>query len=269
VTHQQTTVGDPESKPMMELRRTFNTAAQDYETCRPSYPQALVQDVIDLSGIPANGEILEIGCGTGRATRLFAERGYRMVCLDLGQDLIEVAKSTLQDADNVTFILTEFEDFEPAGFTFDLIIAATSFHWISPDAQYIRTAALLKPTGALAVFRHRHVGQDQGFFAEVQRVYEACAPSLVAPAALDTSDRLTPGADLYDPPIHRDSPWSQAYTAEEYIRLLSTYSDHIALPDDERTQLFGAIGELIDARYDGRVVKQYEAVLDLRKKQKG
>ncbi len=257
----------PDSKSMMELKSTFNSAAADYETSRPGYPQSLVDDVIRLSGIPARGEVLEIGCGTGRATRLFATRGYRMVCLDLGRDLVKIAKSALRDAGDVTFILTEFEEYEPAGRTFDLIIAATSFHWIRPEAQYIRTATLLKPGGALAVFRHLHVGQDRGFFAEVQETYRACAPSLVAPvAASDRGDHQITGADLYEPPIHREYPWSQEYTAGEYIRLLGTYSDHIALPGDERARLFSEISELIDDKYDGRIVKQYVAVLDLRKK---
>jgi SAM-dependent methyltransferase len=252
---------------MMELRSTFNLAAADYETSRPGYPQALVDDVLSLSGIPARGEILEIGCGTGRATRLFAARGYRMVCLDLGRDLVEIARSALRDADDVTFILTEFEEYEPAGHTFDLIIAATSFHWIHAEAQYVRTAALLKPSGALAVFRHLHVGQDRGFFAEVQEIYKACAPSLVAPLAeSDRSDQQIPGAGLYEPPIHREYPWSQEYTAGEYVRLLGTYSDHIALPGDERARLFREISKLIDEKYDGRILKEYVAVLDLRKK---
>ena len=259
----------PESRPMIELRSTFNSAAADYESTRPSYPQALVQDVIDLSGIPANGAILEIGCGTGRATRLFAARGYRMVCLDLGRDLIEIAKSTLRDADNVTFVLTEFEDYQPVRQSFDLIISATSFHWVRPDAQYTRTAALLRSTGALAVFTNRHVGRDQGFFAEVDEIYRACAPSMVlAVAVRDEREGPLPGADLYDPPIHRAYPWSQEYTAEEYVRLLGTYSDHIALPDDQRGRLLGEIRKLIETRYDGRIMKQHEAVLDLRRKPK-
>lgn len=251
----------------MELRRTFNVAAPDYETFRPSYPQSLAQDVIDLSGIPAAGTILEIGCGTGQATRLFAARGYRMVCLDIGPDMVEIAKARFRDQPNVTFVVTEFEEFDPAGHTFDLIIAGTSFRWIRPEAQYVKTSAFLKPGGALAVFANQHVGRDRGFFAEVQEIYRLYAPSLATPAAVrDARDGPIPGSDLYDAPMVRRVPWSQEYTAEQYVRLLGTYSDHIALPEDQRRRLLREIARLIETRYGGKVVKHHEAVLDLRKK---
>ena len=58
------------------LRTTFNTSAEWYDQIRPGYPEALVDDVISLSAIPEDGRILEIGCGTGKATEMFASRGY-------------------------------------------------------------------------------------------------------------------------------------------------------------------------------------------------
>ena len=54
------------------------------------------------------------------------------------------------------------------------------------------------------------------------------------------------------------------YSSEQYIRLLSTYSDHIALPDENRHLLFEGIANLIERKYNGRITKHYEAVLDLR-----
>ncbi len=192
-----------------------------------------------------------------------------MVCLDIGPDLVEIAKARFRDQPNVTFVVTGFEEYDSAGHTFDLIIAGTSFHWIRPEARYVKTSALLKPDGALAVFANQHVGRDQGFFAEVQEIYRLHAPSLVVPAAArDTPDGPIPGTDLYEPPIVRRVPWSQEYTAEQYVRLLGTYSDHIALPDDRRRRLLREIGRLIETRYDGKVVKRYETVLDLRKKRR-
>jgi SAM-dependent methyltransferase len=73
------------------LRETFNRSADVYDRIRPGYPDTLVDDVIRLSGIPDQGHILEIGCGTGKATEPFALRGYWMDCLDIGRDLAAVA----------------------------------------------------------------------------------------------------------------------------------------------------------------------------------
>jgi SAM-dependent methyltransferase len=69
------------------LRTTFNNSAEWYDQVRPGYPEALIDDVIRLSAIPAGGQILEIGCGTGKATEMFASRRYAMLCLDIGVDL--------------------------------------------------------------------------------------------------------------------------------------------------------------------------------------
>ncbi len=52
----------------LQLRTTFDRVALLYERARPGYPEKLFDDVVSLSGIPPNGWILEIGCGTGQAT---------------------------------------------------------------------------------------------------------------------------------------------------------------------------------------------------------
>ncbi len=71
-------------------RTTFNNVADLYDEVRPGYPEALIEDALTLSGIPPDGRILEIGCGTGKATLPFARRGYAMLCLELGDKLAAV-----------------------------------------------------------------------------------------------------------------------------------------------------------------------------------
>jgi 2-polyprenyl-3-methyl-5-hydroxy-6-metoxy-1,4-benzoquinol methylase len=63
-------------------RITFEEVAELYDQVRPSYPEELVDDALALSGIPAGGQILEIGCGPGNATIPFARRGYRIVGIE-------------------------------------------------------------------------------------------------------------------------------------------------------------------------------------------
>jgi hypothetical protein len=50
---------------------------------------------------------------------------------------------------------------------YDLVIAATSFHWVDPKVAYVKSAAVLKPLGALAVFSNTPVRKKKGFFARV------------------------------------------------------------------------------------------------------
>jgi SAM-dependent methyltransferase len=117
-------------------------------------------DVVTLSAIPAEGRILEIGCGTGQATIPFAQRGYKMICLDLGPALAAIAAQNCRPYPNVQIIVTSFEDFPATPDEFDLVISATAFHWIPAEIGYPKAARVLKDSGALAIFSNEHPGQD-------------------------------------------------------------------------------------------------------------
>src|SRR5436309_1542968 len=71
------------------LRRTFDTAADLYDAARPSYPDELFEDVVELARLEPGARLLEIGCATGKATRPFLERGFPVVCVELGSRLAE------------------------------------------------------------------------------------------------------------------------------------------------------------------------------------
>ena len=245
-----------------ELKTTFNTAAVLYEEVRPGYPENLIRDVVDLSCIEHHSKVLEVGCGTGKATQSFAERGYELTCLDIGADLIAVAKEKLKAYSNVSFVAQAFEAWKPKG-RFDLIISATAFHWVDPKVRYLKAHEVLESNGCLAVFSNQHVRKDEGFFAEVQHLYDR----YYLPMTADCPTHATnfPGVETFEDPIKRAYPWTQTYSTEQYIKLLNTYSDHIALPDENKRLLFEGIADLIKTKYDGQITKHYRSVLDLRK----
>jgi|SRR5579862_1036160 len=249
------------------LKKTFDTVPTLYDSRRPGYPAALIEDILRLSHIPAQGNILEIGCGTGQATQPFADRGYHMTCLDIGTNLAAMASRKFQGCDNVTVIAESFESWNSKTTKYDLAIAATSFHWLDPAIRYTKVSQVLRHGGSLAVFSNVHVRRDEGFFAEVQNIYRKIAPSLCQTKSKGPeSQGIEPGLDLFKKPIIKRYPWDEQYTAEEYIALLGTYSDHINLPKREREQLFRAIAELINASYQGVIIKHYESMLELRRR---
>jgi len=65
------------------LRRRFDDAAESYHRARPDYPERLFDDLVSLAGLRSGGDLLEIGCGTGKATLPLARRGLRITCLEL------------------------------------------------------------------------------------------------------------------------------------------------------------------------------------------
>ena len=92
---------------------------------------------------------------------LFAERGYELVCLDIGADLIAVAREKLKQFPNVSFVEQAFEAWKPEG-KFDLIISATAFHWVDPKVRYLKVSEVLESSGFLAVSRTSMCGRTKG-----------------------------------------------------------------------------------------------------------
>src|SRR5689334_11973297 len=77
------------------LRQTFETAADLYDAARPEYPPELFEELISLAGLRPGAQLLEIGCATGKATRPLLERRFRVVCVELGEQLAGRARRNL------------------------------------------------------------------------------------------------------------------------------------------------------------------------------
>lgn len=259
------------------LRTTFDGAASLYDEVRPGYSEELFDDVVSLSGIPAGGRILEIGCGTGQATVPFARRGYRILCVELGENMAAVARRNLEGYPGAEVRTGAVERWPLQGGGFNLAISATAFHWLDPEVAYPKVAGALRDGGALALFWNEHVHSEAGgeFFEEVQKIYDREAPEIVGPEDYkgppkpdEVADR-TPeieSSGLFDKITTRHYQWDEPYDADGYLRVLNTYSGHRNLQDDTRDRLFSGIADLIDSRFGGSIVKGYLTTLYVARK---
>ena len=59
----------------------FGQNAEGYRTWRPSYPQK-VFEVLSEEGVDAGQRCLEIGAGSGLATRVLADMGLRVTTIE-------------------------------------------------------------------------------------------------------------------------------------------------------------------------------------------
>lgn len=256
-----------------ELRESFNSAAQDYDAVRPGYPAALIEDVVTLSGIPPQGQALEIGCGTGQATLPMAQRGYHILCLDIGPELLAIAQEKLRDFPNVRFQNISFEKWSARVGAYDLVFSATAFHWIPREIGYPKAALALRPGGALAVFSNMHTHPYSEFFEAVQPIYEQLVPEWKDPvdrpsdeAQIQSTVEYIRSTGLFLSVTTRTYSWSCTYTTSEYLRLLNTYSNHLRLEEGRRRSLYQDIAGLIERRFNGKVERPYLSVLYLCKK---
>src|SRR6185437_598729 len=79
----------------MEQRFAFDQVASVYRAVRPDYPDALVDDVVSYAALKPNDRILEVGCGTGQATKGFAKRGFPILATDPGAEMLRGAREGL------------------------------------------------------------------------------------------------------------------------------------------------------------------------------
>jgi SAM-dependent methyltransferase len=232
----------------------------------------LFDDVVSLSRIPAGGRILEIGCGTGQATVPLARRGYRILCVELGENMVAVARRNLEGYPQTEVQTGTFQAWHLQEAAFDLAVSATAFHWLDPEVAYPKVARALRDGGSLALFWNVHVHSyaSEGFFDAAQRIYEREAPEIVGPEdykglprpeeAPDTTAEIE-DSGLFGDVIRRAYRWDETYDSRGYLRVLNTYSGHRSLGDDTRRRLFRGIAELIDTRFGGRIVKGYLTTL--------
>ncbi len=252
------------------LRATFDSAARLYHRARPDYPEELYDEVVRLAHLQPGDRLLEVGCATGKATTPLARRGFQITCVEIGTELAAVGRHNLAGFPGVEVIEAAFETWQPRGaIAFDLVFAATAWHWIDPAVKYRMAWELLRSNGHLAFWTAAHVfpaGGDR-FFRDIQDVYDEIGEALPPGArwpqpgelADDTAEIEASG--LFEHVAVRQFHWEVSYNADEYIRLLDTFSGHIAMATWKRDRLYREIRRRLAERPDGRLRRHWGTVL--------
>ena len=155
----------------MEQRFTFDQITDVYKATRPDYPEALMDDVLSYADLKQNDNILEVGCGTGQATKSFAKRDFPIIAIDPGSELLRGARENLSGFGNVEFLETTFEARPTNQGGFRMIISTQAWHWVSPEVRLAKGAEALSSDGSLAVFGHVPVGLPASFLAQFKEIY--------------------------------------------------------------------------------------------------
>ena len=252
------------------LRATFDSAAGSYQQARPDYPRELFDQLAELADLQPGARLLEVGCGTGKATLALAGRDFTITCVELGAELAAAARRNLAGQANVQVIHGSFESWlPPAGMTFDLVFAATAWHWIDPAVKYRRAWELLRPRGHLAFWSAAHVIPEGGdpFFEQIQDVYDEIGEGLpgdrilIRPGQLPDEHAEIEASGLFDDVRVRHIDWEISYDADGYVGLLETFSGHIAMQPWQRDRLYGEIRRRLAERPDGRLRRHWGAAL--------
>lgn len=228
---------------------SFGVRAEAYERFRPGYPAELVDVVMRYAGQPVR-TALEIGAGTGKATRLFAQRGGTVTATE--PDAAMLAELRKHVPANVTTVQAAFEDVRP-GERYGLVYAAAALHWTNPEGRWSRMAALLEPGGVFASFG----GPAQLARPAVEEAVRAARAPFLDSDDVPSPDGTPPGDDMQWPGTElQRSEWFAdvqqvvierrlTMSARDYIGHLSTISAYLELPAPVQEQVYSQILQVL------------------------
>jgi SAM-dependent methyltransferase len=242
---------------------SFGADAERYDRARPTYPDGLLDLVLEGLGRDGPIEVLDVGCGTGIASRLFADRGCRVLGVEPDARMAAVARDRGVRVDEATF-----ETWNPRPRAFDAVISGQAWHWVDPVEGAERAATVLRPGGRIALFWN--LGRPPESVARAfNDIYHQHTGDLDKYSVLLGG----PGTDRFEyalkgirvtgrftKPEKRSIRWSRPYTTSEWLDQLPTHSDHQALPPERLELLMDGIGAVIDS-LGGSFMMAYETAL--------
>jgi len=211
----------------------FDNVPEIYDRVRPAYPPELFGALFSYLGRGDGLRAVEIGPGTGKATRPLLERGIAVTAVEPGAKLAAFLSEQLgSEFPRLDVVVAKFDEAELEAGAFDLVFAATSFHWLDKATRFQGCQDLLREGGTLAVVHTNQIESeaDGGFFARVQPVYDRhqqndprFAPPVEDELAPPEYDDLVASGLFDEVALHRYR-WDQCYTSSEYADLMRSYS---------------------------------------------
>jgi SAM-dependent methyltransferase len=246
-------------------RDSFDEDPDSYQHGRPGYPDRLFDVLSERCGLGPGARVLEIGPGTGQATRSLLARGAEVTAVELGANLGERLRAELQDP-RLTVVTGDIAEVPLPAAAFDLAVCATAFHWLEPAVVLPRIAAALQPGGTLAVWWtiHDDPRRSSAYKSALGELYGAHFPELrgargSTPDPLDAAARnaeLATGGHFAA--IESEVlQWDHRLTAATARSLFASFSNLRTRPAERREAFLDDLAALIDRDFEGEVTDHY------------
>lgn len=262
-----------ETSTLEQRKNWYSEAATAYNRVRPRYSQELINRVVELAQLQKDASILELGCGPGTATTSFAQLGFSMVCLEPSQDTYQLARQNCAAYPDVEIKNSTFEEWELENNKFNAVLAATSFHWISPDMGFQKAAEALKENGFLILLWNTALQPSHEIYQVLNEVYQAQAPSLARYEQRETQEeelrifgQTAINSGRFKNLVSQQFVCKITYSIDDYMTLLSTYSPYIALDQNKRNILFVSLREVLVKNCGSSINLSYLSVFQIAQK---
>ena len=248
----------------------FNQAAEYYAKYRPGYPQEIIDSLISVTEITEGSDLLEIGCGSGKATEQLIGNGFNILGIDPGEDLVRIGNERFEN-ENFNFVKGRFEEYDFGQKRFDVVYAAQSFHWVPQPIGYQKCADILKDNGYLSLFWNMYVLNDNDTdkeLLEISKRYGGIADFVTETECKRRIDSIVSqivDSNLFETPTVIRKLWQQNYTVDEFYGFALTGNRFMQNSDDDKQKAYNDIVTLAE-KNNGIIKRPYLCVLYIAKK---
>jgi SAM-dependent methyltransferase len=224
----------------------FGRTAREYELGRPGWPEELLDRVIEQLGLAPDAEVLDLGAGTGKLTRLLVSRFARVVAVEPDHAMRGVLEEFVPGAESLA---GGAEAIPLADAKVDAVFCAEAFHWFASDETVAEIARVLRPGGALVVLWSLFGEErDPPLGAEAEAVLDEA----FARGGMAGGPKVTSG--LWREPLERSAfgelredehEWVYVTSRDEWIAHILSVSSIAHQPDEDRLTLAARLRELV------------------------
>ena len=234
---------------------SFESVADEYDAARPDYPPGVFDALGSLEGL----QVLDVGAGTGIATRQLSARGARVIAVDPGR---EVLARALARTPSLPAIASDGAVLPIRDGVVDLICFAQAWHWLGPDGRAPEAHRVLRAGGRWAGWwSHARADRDPWFDAYWSVIERACPGTHRGQRDTDWGATIA-GAGLFDLEPRVTVPWTREVSVDGWMTDQASHSYVAALPDAERSRLLTDLRSIIDVQFpDGAMAVRYETWL--------
>ncbi len=255
-----------------EQSKRFDESADYYDQYRPGYPEELIDCILEKTQLQPGSELLEIGAGSGKATLPFVDRGFNLHCIEPGANLAAAGMEKFSPTKRVQYTLSRFEEWEAPKEKFDFAFSAQSFHWVPKPKGFELCAHTLKPGGYLGLYWNMYLTQSSPVDLEMMNFFQKNNLWVIylqneeeAEKGIDRNIHEIKESGYFNPPRVYRFPWSQNYTAEEYLGFIKTGNGYLSLTQEIKERVDKEILGIIN-QHGGKVIRPYLCVLYLAQK---
>jgi ubiquinone/menaquinone biosynthesis C-methylase UbiE len=165
------------SQPNADNIARFSGFADCYDAFRPSPPSAMADLLIQLSKAARPRLVVDIGCGTGLSTRIWAEKAQSVIGIEPNADMrLQAQRQTACTAISYRPGSSSQTGLEDA--CADIVTCCQSLHWMQPEPTFAEISRILRPNGVFAAcdadwppsMNCRAEAANIAFAAQVQRL---------------------------------------------------------------------------------------------------